>query len=168
MSAHRLRWAAAACSGFAVVLLVAAIVLNDRSLAAEDFLPSDDAFGAFALAMLLAGVACLLGVRSARTPTSRTATFEIVLVLASTALAVLGGILALSEPAIFNSGYQCFGQSPVHLYAAMRPSPATCGYLIPATDDALFYPSVFATFSAAVLDAAAAALVFAGRMRRST
>jgi hypothetical protein len=50
----------------------------------------------------------------------------------------------------------------------MRPSPATCGYLIPSADDSLFYPAAFAGFGAAALGLASAFLALASRTRRPT
>ena len=81
---------------------------------------------------------------------------------------VIGGVLVIGEPAAFNAGYGCLGSADVWLAVATRPSPATCGYLIPASDTALFYPAAFAAFAAAALGVACALAAFAGRAERST
>ncbi len=166
--ARRLRLTGAACAGLAAALLLAAIVLNDNAISLESGIVPDDAFGPYVMGIVLAIAAAALGVRSVRRPSPGSERVVIIASVAMALLAVLGAILAIGEPAVFNAGYGCLGQTDVWLAAAMRPTPATCGYLIPAADGALFYPAAFVSCGAAALGVACAILTFAGRTRRPT
>ncbi len=148
-------------------MLVAAIVLNQGAIGAENNLPTDDAFGPFVIGIVMAFAACLLIVRAERRLSGRS-TPAIVLSAASSATAIIGAVLAIGEPAAFNAGYGCLGSSAAWLAVAMRPTPATCGYLIPQADTALFLPAAYAGFGAAVLAVACALLVLTSRTGRST
>ena len=160
---------AALCAGAAGMVLIAAIALNEGALRAENNLPTDDAFGPFAFGIVMAFAACVLGVRSVRRlGTGRSLGPAIVLSAAASATAIIGAVVAIGEPAAFNAGYGCLGSSAVWLAVATRPTPATCGYLIPQADTSLFLPAAYAGFGAAVLGAACAALMLRGRARRST
>jgi hypothetical protein len=160
--------AAAVCAGMAGVLLVVAIFLNEGALSAENNLPSDDAFGPYVFGILFAAVACATAVRVQRGPSRAGVAPAVVLSLVAGVVAVIGAVLAIGEPAAFNAGYGCLGSSGAWLAIATKPSPSTCGYVIPSADTALFYPSAFSAIGAAVLAAACALLMLAGRMRRST
>ena len=150
-------------------MLVAAIVLNDYALSGEDWMVSDDAFAAFAIGALVAFGVCMLELRSARSLTTGNPTLRAVLAASAGVVAVIGGFLALAEPSVFNTGYQCLGAGrEVWLAVAMRPTPATCGYLIPASDEPLFYPAAFVAFAAAALCAVSALFNLASRRRAST
>ncbi len=168
MPARRLRLGGAACAGLAVALLVAAIALNDNAISVEAGIVPDDAFGPYVMGIVLAVAAAALGVRSVQRQSPGSERVAIIASVSTGFLAVLGAILAIGEPAVFNAGYGCLGRSDVWLAAAMRPTPATCGYLIPAADGALFYPAAFASCGAAALGVACAILTFAGRTRRPT
>ncbi len=159
--------AAALCAGAASVLLVVAIVLNEGALAAENNLPTDDAFGPFAFGIVMSLAACLLIVRADRRMSGPSLP-AMVLSAASGVTAIIGALVAIGEPGEFNAAYGCLSSSAVWLAVATRPTPATCGYLIPQADTSLFLPAAFVAFGAAVLAAACALLVFAGRARRAT
>jgi hypothetical protein len=161
--------AGAVCGAVAVLLLAGAIVLNMHALGLENGVVSDEAFGPLVIGILPAIAVCVLGARGAWGPTAGMATAMVVLALAWTVFAVIGGVLAIVEPAVFNAGYSCLGRvDGVRLAVAMRPTPATCGYLIPASDDSLFYPAAYAAFAAAGLGVLCAVLVGAGRRGRAT
>ena len=160
--------AGAACAGLAVVLLVIAIALNAQALAVEDGIVDDEAIGPWILAIIAAVLASGLAVRAVRAPHRRGVVGSIVLMACAGVLALIGAILAIAQPAVFNAGYGCLGSSAAWLAVQMRPTPATCGYLIPAADTALFYPAALAGVGAAVLGGVGAAATFAGRNRRPT
>ena len=160
-----MRLVGAAAAGVAAVLLILSIFLNDAALSVEQWLVWDDAFGAFAIGALVALVFCGLELRSAVRGSRGSPAARMVLAASAGAGAVLGAFLALSEPAVFNAGYQCLGSGVPHVWlaVAMRPSPAPCGYVIPASDDSLFFPAAFSAFGAAALCAVSAFLSLVGR-----
>ena len=148
-------------------MLVVAIVLNEGAIGAEDNLPTDDAFGPFVIGSVMALAVCLLIVRAERRLTGVSGA-AIVLAAATVVTAIIGAVLAIGEPAAFNAGYGCLGSSAVWLAVATRPTPATCGYLIPQADTSLFLPAAYAAFAAAALAMACVLLLLAGRTRRAT
>lgn len=150
------------------MLLVVAIALNMQALDAEDGIVPDEAFGPWAMAIFAALVASALAVRAVRQPHRHGVTGSVVLASVASVLAIVGSVLVIAQPAVFNAGYGCLGSSAPWLAVQMRPTPATCGYLIPAADTALFYPAAFAGVGAAVLGGLGAAATFAGRTRRPT
>ncbi|MGH9807143.1 MAG: hypothetical protein ACRD9W_07745 [Terriglobia bacterium] len=155
----------AVAAGVATALLIIAIFLNDGALSVEEWLAWDYAFEAFAIGALLALVLCLFELRSALRQNAGSATSRMVLAASAGIAAVIGAFLAITEPAVFNAGYQCLGSGATQawLAVAMRPSPAPCGYVIPASDDSLFFPAAFAAFGAAALCAVSVLLNIAGR-----
>ena len=160
--------AGAACAGLAAVVLVGAIALNSQALAVENGIVSDDAIGPWLLGILAAALAGVLAVRALRAPHRRGVALSVVLGACASALGAIGAVLAIAQPAVFNAGYGCLGSSSAWLAVEVRPTPATCGYLIPAADTALFYPAAYAGVAAAILGGVGAAATFAGRTRRPT
>ena len=149
-----------------MVFLVAAIALNAGALGSEDGIVPDQAFGPLVLGILLAVAAVVAGIRSAAEPGRRGTTPAIVAIAGMCVLAAIGAAAVVTEPAVFNDGYGCLGRTDTAwLAVALRPTPAPCGYLIPAADTPLFYPSALAAIAAAALGAAGAALMYAGRVR---
>ena len=145
------------------------MVLNAGALSVENGMVSDDAFGPFVMGLLLAAATFFLQLRAAVRGIAANVAVQVVLAVAVTVAGIIGAVLAIAEPATFNAGYGCLGRRPdIWLAAAMRPTPATCGYLIPASDDSLFYPAAYAAFGAAALAIAGAVLIIAGRVRRAT
>ena len=144
------------------------MALNGSALSTENGIVSDEAFGPDVMGILLAVAACTLCARSAlRLGTGHTLLVT-ALSLSLVVVAVLGALLVLTEPAVFNDGYGCLGRTDVWLAAAMRPTPAPCGYLIPPADNSLFYPAALASFGAAALGLACAILTRAGGGRPET
>ena len=161
---RRLKAAGAFIAGPATLLLVASIVLNDRALSVEGWMVSDDAFGALAIGAGLGTAICGLEVRNAMRGVAGNRMLRAVLAAALSLVAVIGAFLALAEPSVFNAGYGCLGSgTEVWLAVAMKPTPAPCGYLIPASDESLFVPAAVAAFAAAALGVASAVLNLAGR-----
>jgi hypothetical protein len=153
----------------AAALLVAAMVLNNNARGVESWIVPDDAVGPFVIGLFVAVAAVVLELRATVRGTASNATVQVALAIAVIIAAVIGGLLAIAEPFDFNAGYGCLGsRTDVWLAAAMRPTPATCGYLIPASDDSLFYPAAYAAFGAAAFGVASGGLSFAGRARRAT
>ena len=167
LSPARVRWfrlAGSAVAGIAAVLLVASIFLNLGALRIEDWMVSDDAFEAFAIGASLALAVCVLELRSALRDTDRSPGLRAILAASLSVVAVIGAFLALAEPSVFNAGYQCLGNTKqIWLAVVMRPTPATCGYLIPTSDDSLFYPAALTASVAAALGVVSALLIVAGR-----
>jgi hypothetical protein len=92
------------------------------------------------------------------------ATAAAVLALAASIAAVIGALTVITEPAVFNASYGCLGRRPeVWLAMALRPTPAPCGYLIPASDEPLFYPAAIAAFGAGGLALTSAILYLLSR-----
>jgi hypothetical protein len=167
--ARRYAVASAVCAASAAVLLTVAIALNANALNVEDGIVSDEAFGPFLIGVILAIAVCALSARYAIQLSSRSATAVIVLSAAFSIAAVIGALLAIGEPSVFNAGYGCLGRDgDVWLAVAMRPTPAPCGYLIPAADESLFYPAASVASAAAALGAMAAVLMRIGRVRHPT